>query len=86
MATRAPVAVTQAWTLVYNGIASGAFTGSIQAAGNSPIIGVVKVGAPAPADGIGGITITGTAQAISVLGTESLWCRSSNDQSAVIIF
>lgn len=79
MATKNPVTVTTAWTLVH----AGAFTGAIQRVGGSAIVGRVSVGAPAA--GAGGFSVTESPTPIKILGSESLYARTVGGVSAVVL-
>lgn len=80
MASLAPVTVTTAWTLVYDGVASGAFNGAIGYVGGS--IPSIYVGPSAPAAAVDGPDFQGI-QGVSISATDKLYCKCAAGTSSV---
>jgi hypothetical protein len=85
MATLDPVEVTDQWTLVYDGDASGIFTGAIQNLGGTPLVGRVTLAGVPPEVGAGGFAIYANALPIGIAATEALYVRATGPVGTVII-
>jgi hypothetical protein len=80
MSTQAPIVCNESWTLIYDGLADGAYSGAIQSSG----IAVFSVGAVVPLT-LSGFQSHDQPTPISIANTEKLYCRALNGEVTVII-
>lgn len=82
MATNTPQTVTDQWS----GIQDGPWSGSLQNVGNTPLVGVVRIGEDGvPDDGAGGFAIYSPAVAIDIPEGEKLWVRAVGASGVVVL-